>query len=160
MPGVSAGGVGWCENEQVADGGQHPWCIGVIVDVCAQTLGELTARLAAIAMPAGVAVGYRVQLAGSVGPRCEADDPQCVPQPYHLGTYDPSLKLRGLFESLRDGAPACRFDGECVPSGGHVPTCHDWTQPPRAELLILMTSPTIDHMLCGCVEGHCQWFVQ
>jgi hypothetical protein len=105
----------------------------------------------------GRSVIFHVTLHGAAGPRCEANDPHCRPDPYEAAAYDPQAR-RGLIEGeTHGGEPECEWDGECAKSGcGNQ--CAVWTQahlPGTCE-----ERPALREALCGCVESHCAWFVQ
>jgi hypothetical protein len=119
------------------------------IALCAYTKEQLRERLSALVKEG--TVGFRIQLVGLAGPRCEAP---CPPQPYDRERYDPA-RPRGLIDELPEHAPeTCNFDGECSASQ----SCDPWTVVKGIELAYYDT--LLRHALCGCVEHHCRWFVQ
>jgi hypothetical protein len=93
---------------------------------------------------------------GAAGPRCEADDARCRPEPYEAAEYESGAR-RGAIEKKSDGEPECSWDGECKRSAcGN--SCEVWTEAHRPGKCD--ERPELHDALCGCVEGRCAWFVQ
>jgi len=148
-------GLSGCLN---AAGKQRP-CLSVQLELCSQPLGELARQVKAIidADPGsrGRALVFHVALSGAAGPRCEADDPRCRPEPYASGLYRAGER-RGLLR-VPQGEPECAWDGECGRSacGGD---CVSWTQAHRPGTC--GADENLRDAFCGCVERRCAWFVQ
>ncbi|MBN8613711.1 MAG: hypothetical protein J0L92_24155 [Deltaproteobacteria bacterium] len=107
---------------------------------------------------ANVRLEISVALAGQLGPRCEANDPACVPPSYEGGTYDPSRGRRaGVLSSHSAGA--CTHDGECMVMGcgNH---CLSWDHGGANAGATCEGYSIGEPIFCGCVEGSCAWFTQ
>ncbi len=156
--GVESTGLSGCPTRD----GPMP-CVRLGLRLCEEPLDLLAQALAAVvkndAQARGRSVIFHVTLQGTAGPRCEANDAKCKPEPYEQAPYDPSAR-RGLIEReapASNAPPDCEWDGECARSGcGNQ--CSVWTEAHRPgtceERLDLRDA------LCGCVENHCAWFVQ
>jgi hypothetical protein len=155
IDGVEQVGLSGC---QVA--GRPTPCLSLQLSLCAQPLDALTAALAEQVKRDPQARSYplvfHLTLVGATGPRCEADDVRCRPEPYEAAPYRPDER-RGLLAEPSSKERECSWDGECGRSacgGGCVP----WTvmhrpgscDPPQGA----------QDALCGCVDRHCAWFAQ
>jgi hypothetical protein len=99
-----------------------------------------------------------IALGGQLGPRCEAEDPACVPPSYAGGTYDPS-RGRHAGPLASHSAGACTHDGDCMVMGcgNH---CVSWEYG-GAHAGATCEGYALDQpIFCGCVEGTCAWFSQ
>jgi hypothetical protein len=101
----------------------------------------------------GVAPGVHV--------RCEATDPDCGPAALPGQCWRPSAPRKLVHpDDPRDPIRArsrCTYDGECV-RGGCGNMCVGYKAPAFATTCE-MTSE-LEHALCGCVQGYCNFFVQ
>jgi hypothetical protein len=155
IDGLESSGLSGCPTRE----GPSP-CIDLNIRLCTRTLDDLTQELSTLVTQdkelLGRQVIFHVALVGAVGPRCEADDPRCKPEPYEAAEYDPDGR-RGLISAPAKGEPQCRWDGECKKSGcGN--SCEPWTEAHRPGTCDERAE--LHDALCGCVEGRCGWFVQ
>ncbi len=134
-------------------------CVSLSLQLCSEPLDALAEVLAGIADESrGRQLVFHVALVGAVGPRCEADDARCRPEPYGSASYRPGDRRGLLVAPPADADDAqCNGDGECAKSscGGD---CLPWTiahQPGRCT-----ADAKLRDALCGCVEHRCTWFVQ
>ncbi|MBL8955317.1 MAG: hypothetical protein JNK82_31375 [Myxococcaceae bacterium] len=154
IDGVEQLGLSGC----ISGGKQRP-CLSLQVELCSQPIDGLARQLKAIieadSGSRGRAIVLHVALTGAAGPRCEADDPRCRPEPYASGLYR-SGERRGLVKASQ-GEPECASDGECGRSscGGD---CVPWPQAHRPGTCAADAS--LGSAFCGCVERRCAWFVQ
>jgi hypothetical protein len=154
VEGVESVGLSGCPTRD----GPSP-CVHLELLLCARTLEDLTADLSDVVAKDPEVLGrqllFHVKLVGAAGPRCEAEDPRCRPEPYEAAEYDPTER-RGLLAPV-GGDPQCHWDGECKRSAAGN-SCEPWTlahRPGKGE-----ARPDLRDALCGCVEQHCAWFVQ
>jgi hypothetical protein len=154
IEGIESSGLSGCPTRE----GPQP-CIHLDVRLCALNLEDLAGDLSDIVnadrQVLGRQVMFHVTLVGAAGPRCEANDAKCKPEPYEAAEYEPTSR-RGAIEKT-DGEPQCSWDGECKRSGcGN--TCEVWTEAHRPGTC--QDRPELKDALCGCVDGRCAWFVQ
>jgi hypothetical protein len=151
LPGVESTGLTGCSVRS----GPAP-CIELKISLCEMNVEELAAALSALAIKQNQQLIFHVSLEGAVGPRCEAADPRCVPQPYANASYDPAAP-RGLLSPTSEEPDDCEHDGECARSAcGDM--CTSWSGAHRTGAC--KDNPALTDAFCGCVEGHCRWFVQ
>lgn len=157
VPGVASVGRGLCCSGSAAcivvSINRWSWSLPEMFDTIATTFGEL----------GDVCFGLRVDLVGEEGPRCEPEDPECLPLPVcgddpsfaccQAPAFDPDATRTPVGDDLSTGS--CTHDGECLifhtvcgdymtPSGGGVDQCTD----------------EISEAYCGCVDGACHWYEQ
>jgi hypothetical protein len=154
IQGVESSGLSGCPTRE----GPVP-CLHLELTLCARTLDQLTADLRALVDAdvelKGKQLTFHVTLVGAAGPRCEADDQRCRPEPYEAVKYEPAGR-RGVLPGAKNETQ-CQWDGECKRSGcGNA--CVVWTEAHRPG-----TCDKRDDLvdaLCGCVDRRCAWFVQ
>jgi hypothetical protein len=156
IDGVESSGLSGCPTRE----GPSP-CIHLDLRLCARSLDELTSDLSRIVAADNEVLGrqviFHVTLTGAAGPRCEADDARCRPEPYEAAEYDPSARRGLIAPAPQGGEPQCTWDGECKKSGcGN--SCELWTQAHRPGTCDERAE--LRDALCGCVDQRCAWFVQ
>ncbi|MBK7863083.1 MAG: hypothetical protein IPJ65_31630 [Archangiaceae bacterium] len=157
LDGVEQLGLSGCLS-----GGKPTPCLSLELSLCAQPLDALAGQLEALlkAEPAarGHQVLFHVALEGAVGPRCEADDARCRPEPYGSAQYRPGER-RGQLAATNDSEPDCNADGECARSACGA-GCTAWTVAHQSGACASEKTASLSDALCGCVEHRCSWFVQ
>lgn len=138
-------------------------CLHYAYNLCEQRLEDVVNSLrAAIAqdpvLPRPI-IDLNIELAGRLGPRCDASDPACVPEPYQRGTrYDPSgQRIPGPLAKYSSGT--CGQDGDCV-VGGCGNDCMSWELGGAYEAATCEGYSVPRPIFCGCVSGQCRWFMQ
>ncbi len=103
------------------------------------------------------------------GPRCSANDPNCLPFAHHnpsIFIIDPNYKPN-LPRNTTTIAPIwssgptdeqCDHDGDCE-AGSCGNDCQHWTSP-ESQFGTCAGDPSLSEAFCGCVAKHCQWFTQ
>lgn len=131
--------------------------------LCETNVEQVVAQFRRAVAGAGAQPGTRLELsvalAGSVGPRCDEGDPNCLPIPYETGvSYDPS-RARHAGPLATHSAGACRHDGECqvMGCGNH---CTSWEYGGAHEAGTCEGYAFDAPVFCGCVQGQCAWFDQ
>lgn len=105
-------------------------CFAVSVSLCTDTLDEVVTKVRRAVdddpVLADRSIPLQVEFLGRLGPRCEADDPECapVPEPHGGGGfYDPTGRRASL---PSDGVGTCEQDGDCLVTGCHQQMCSAW----------------------------------
>ena len=157
IPGVTGVGRGLCcDGSTVCIGvniNRWSYSLPVVFDTVHETFGEL----------GDVCFGIRLNLTGAEGPRCEADDPECLPLPVCEGIKDsaccqaPPLDLEApripVGDDLSTGT--CTHDGDCLIF--HT-VCGDYMTPSGAGFN--QCTDEIANAFCGCVDDACHWYEQ
>ncbi|MEM6991333.1 MAG: hypothetical protein AAF721_12565 [Myxococcota bacterium] len=105
-------------------------CWKLWLPLCTTTLDEVvaTVRRAVDGDPvlAERSIPLQIELLGRLGPRCEADDPECtpVPEPHSGGGFYDPTGTRAVLPAEAVGT--CEHDGDCLVSGCHQQTCLAW----------------------------------
>jgi len=157
LPSVYGVGRGFC-----CDG--STMCLNVYAHRWTYSLPELFDGIdAAFGELGDVCFGIRVLLQGEEGPRCEADDPECLPLPVCEGFNDsecceaPPLDLDApripVGDDLSNGT--CTHDGECLIF--HT-VCGDYMTPSKPGFN--QCTDEIREAYCGCVDNACHWYEQ
>ena len=101
--------------------------------------------------------GIVVEPYGLTGPRCEADDPNCLPMPCAFNSKDTVYDPDGPRTPIGSTEGECTHDGDCINPNAGGPECTDWT---------VFVGPSLGgeecpaEAHCGCLEGSCGWFTQ
>lgn len=161
---IISSGVGLC----CPDSGAEDRCIVLRTNLPTFDLAETIARIDEVFPEEMRCFGVRVELEGNTSPRCDADDPTCLPLPVCHGQpdepccqapeYDPSAERIPVYEDNPYGEQLCEHDGECVVSIGYGHGCVSWLEPPSAG--VLGCTDEISEAYCGCVANECQWYDQ
>lgn len=152
IPGVITTGYGLC---LAPPAGSPHRCVRIGLSTHTTAVEALAVDLAALLDDADEGCfGLRVELIGLTEPRCEADDPECLPLPLcDECTLDPEAPR---IPALGPHEGACEHDGECWLNGcsSH---CDAWTVP---GFIGPCSADAGECRHCGCVDGLCQWFTQ
>ena len=126
------------------------------IDEIARTLLDAIAADSIMPRPR---IDLALELAGQLGPRCDGDDPACIPEPYDHGAhYDPNgSRHAGALAQYTIGT--CAHDGDCnvAGCGNH---CMSWEYGGANEAATCEGYVFSRPIFCGCVSGQCAWFSQ
>lgn len=159
LPGAQSTGLGLC-----CDFDESALCLRANINRWDLQLNESLAYVGELfAGLRGGCIGVRLELVGAEGPRCEVDDPQCLPVPVCDGVpksaccdappFDPGAARLPVAPELSAGF--CDGDGECLV---HGVSCQDYMSP-QGPVLESCTE-AISNAFCGCVSGSCTWYEQ
>nr|MDQ3035922.1 hypothetical protein [Myxococcota bacterium] len=100
-----------------------------------------------------------ISLAGRLGPRCDADDPECVPVAYQSELRWSPRGGRRLGPLPEYSGGQCAHDGDCV-VGGCGNHCMSWEHGGAHEAATCEGYSFREPIYCGCVDDRCAWFEQ